>query len=260
MLVVVGAGIAGSWLTRAARAAGIETVLIGDGIPASLVAVGLLRPSHLSETDRRLLGPSLEAWESTGTLFHKGAYVTRWDRPEGKTQGDWWVVDPSTSCLEPDIVGRAEPRGPGAVAVDGRALAGTIVWCDGGGNGRRTYGVTWRHPDPAAVRRLFAVHHIAPYKILAATSFPTGARVGSSSSNSPDRALEQAEKMFALAGERGLLTATEGWECLPGTRLKRDQTLAADGPDGAWRWSGFHRTGYGVVPADAARVLRTVAA
>jgi hypothetical protein len=260
MLIVVGAGIAGSWLTRVARAANVETVLIGDRPPSSLAAIGLLRPSHLAEADRPLLAPSINAWREAGCFVHQGAYVTRWDREDGKGQADWWAVDPRRSCSVPDVAGFAEPVSATSVRVGSEVFTGTVVWCDGGGEGRRTYGVTWYHPSPKAVRQPFVVHHMAPYKVLAATAFPTGARLGSSSATSAEVALEQAEKMFDVAAARGLLTTEEGWQMLSGTRLKRDHPLGQDGPAGAWHWSGFHRTGFGTVPADAARVLQEVKA
>lgn len=259
MLIVVGAGLAGSWLTRVARDRGMDVVLIGDQLePPTTAAVGLLRPTHLPEADRPLLPRSLRAWADHGVAVHTGAQVSRWDRPGVKYQPDWYVVDPVRACLQPDVIGQAIPVGPGRVSVNDEGLAGTVVWCDGAGAGRRTFGVTWVHPDPRALRHPLAVHHLAPYKVLAGASFPTGCRLGSSSTTDPASATAAGFKLLTVAVQRGLTDSADGWYPVRGTRLQRNQTLTPDGPDGAWRWSGFHRTGFGVVPASAATVLRTV--
>lgn len=259
MLIVVGSGLAGSWLTRVARARGVEAILVGDEAePPTTAAVGLLRPTHLPEADRPLLPKSLRAWSEHGIAVHAGAQVSRWDGPGVKYQQDWFVVDPHRSCLPADVVGRATALAPGHVRVGDAELRGTVVWCDGNGAGRRTYGVTWVHPDPRAVKHPLAVHHLAPYKVLAAASFPTGCRLGSSSTADPATATANGLKLLAAAVANGLTDSVDGWYPVRGTRLHRPQTLAPDGPFDAYRWSGFHRTGFGVVPAQAQHVLRTV--
>lgn len=259
MLIVVGAGLAGSWLARVARDRGVEVTLVGDEEePPTAAAVGLLRPTHLPEADRGLLPKSLKAWSNHGIAVHSGAQVTRWDRPGRKYQEDWYVVDPTRACLTPDVRGRAAPLGPGRIAVEDVELSGTVVWCDGGGTGRRTYGVTWVHPDPRALKHPLACHHLAPYKVLAGASFPTGCRLGSSSTSDPGSARTAGLKMLAAAVDAGLTDSMDGWYPVFGTRLQRPQTLTTDGPFDAFRWSGFHRTGFGVVPAMAGRVLDEV--
>lgn len=258
MLIVVGAGLAGSWLTRVARDRGLDVTLIGDTEPSTSSAVGLLRPTHLAEADRPLLPKSLRAWANHGSAVHTGAQVSRWDRPGVKYQPDWHVVDPIGACLQPDVQGRASAVGPGRVRVGDAEYVGTVVWCDGSGSGRRTYGVTWVHPDPRALKHPLAVHHVAPYKVLAAASFPTGCRLGSSSTNDPASASASAFKLLAVAIQSGLTDSADGWYPVSGTRLQRTETLTLDGPFDAYRWSGFHRTGFGVVPATAELVLREV--
>jgi hypothetical protein len=259
VLIIVGAGLAGSWLTRVARAQGVDVILIGDEAePSTAAAVGLLRPTHLPVADRPLLPKSLRAWAEHGIAVHSGAQVTRWDRTGVTYQPDWFVVDPTRACLPPDVVGRAFPTEDGVVQVNGVDYAGAIVWCDGLGDGRRTYGVTWVNPDPRALHHPLSVHHVAPYKVLAGASFPTGCRLGSSSTGDAGSAALAGVKLIALAAEVGLTDSSDGWYPVRGTRLKRQHTLTRDGPFGAWRWSGFHRTGFGSVPAGAPTVLRTV--
>jgi hypothetical protein len=259
-LIVVGAGLAGSWLTRVARDQGIEVTLIGDTCePSTAAAVGLLRPTHLAPEDRPLLAKSLRAWADHGVAVHSGAQVTRWDKPGVKYQGDWYVVDPTRACLEPDVLGTAKPVGLDVVEVDGTAYEGHVVWCDGQGEGRRTYGVTWTHPDPRALPHPLAVHHLAPYKVVAAASFPTGCRLGSSSTGDPGSAAAAGLKLLSSAVMAGMINGTlDGWQPIRGTRLHREKTLTLDGPYGAYRWSGFHRTGFGRVPAAAPAVLKQV--
>lgn len=259
-LIIVGRGLAGYWLDLVAQSRGIETTVIDSGAPGTAAALALLRPSHLPEDQRNLLPRSLYQWQAVGATVHAGAFVTRWDRPDRKFQRDWYAVEP-IELGEVDHGCPAEPLSPTAVVIDSGVIeADQVVWCDGRGEGRRTYGVTWTNPNRHALTVPFLVHHLAPYKIMAAISYPSGCRIGSSSASSPRQAIDQGDQMLAKAIDLGWCTEDD-WKSIFGSRLHRDHRLSRDADvAGAWRWSGFHRTGFGVVPALANDVLDRIEA
>lgn len=258
-IIIVGRGLAGSWLAHTALDFGEGVTLVDSGEPPStLVAQAMLRPSWFDKADRHLLRPSLALWKPHGTVV-EGAVVTRWDNGSVKEQADWYAVEPTLPPVDGAriVTGWAKPVSETEVEVDGELYsADAVVWCDGQGDGKRTYGVVWSHDDPEALDTDFRIHHVAPYQALAGVRYASGCRVGASSSVSLLKAREQGERFFELAQDLGWITDLDGWYALEGTRLKRDQYLTV-GEDG-WRWSGFHRTGYGVVPALAEGVLRIV--
>lgn len=263
-IVIVGAGLAGKWLTLAAQRAGHNVAVVDDGMPsAEIAALAMLRPSWLPKEERPLLKPSLELWDAVGEVI-SGAAVTSYQHDELKEQADWFAIQPKLPTVEPDHVvhDRAVPLDDSegkAVWTDKHGVieADAVIWCDGGGEGRRTYGCTWVNDDPAAVASGLHVHHVAPYKVLAAVGFAEQARLGSSSSATMEGALKQADKFLEIAIERGMIHYDVGhWYRVDGVRLKREEYLTRDGS--GWRWSGFHRNGYGLVPALADRVIETV--
>lgn len=261
--VIVGAGLAGSWLTNAAKAAGHHVTLVSDGHPsADRAALAMLRPSWVSKDERALLEPSFACWEPLTDVL-RGARVTRWDNDTVKEQADWVAIKPALPTVAPDelVNAHAQPLDRRRVWLGKDYLEGdVVVWCDGAGAGKYTYGCTWVHPDPeVATHEGLRTHHVAPYKVLAAARFDTEVRVGSSSSVHLDTALRQADAFFAAALDAGMIRSPKGWRREDGHRLLRPQYLTNDGPSG-WRWAGFHRNGFGLVPALADAAVARITA
>lgn len=245
-MIIAGAGLAGSWLARAARDAGHQVLLVSDGRPpGTAAALAVLRPSWLRKSERGLLADSVMLSQAAGAQVIIGAEYTRWDSPgQAKTQADWVAVDPTGMCLEPDEV---------------RTCEQADVWCTGADvPGKITHGATWVNPDPDALAFTgMRAHLIAPYKTMVGVAFRSGARLGSSSSVRREKSLEQARLQLELADSLGWLRTTEGWELVEGRRVLRDPQLTRNS-DGSWTWSGFHRTGFALVPAVAREIVSTV--
>lgn len=260
-LIIVGAGLAGSSLARAAEAAGHTATVVCEQEPSTKAALALLRPSHLPPGDREHLGEALAAWASLGVETVSGGTVTHWRRDDERFQRDWFAIDPTYAMRAPDIVAHAEPHAhPGTVAIGekGTVTGDAVVWCTADGEGRRTYGHTWVHDSPDALAHPgLRLHHLGPYKVLAGVAYATGARIGSSSASTPEASMLQARGFLETAIRLGWVRDLDGWRLIGGTRLSRTSRLAHR-PDGSWDWSGFHRTGFGTAPVEAAAVVRKV--
>lgn len=258
-LIVVGAGLAGTWLTLAAQNAGHRVTLVSDGEPsADTAALAMIRPSYLPRHERPLLHRALEHWDLVSEVV-RGARVTRWNDDSVKQQKDWFAIRPELPSVEPDerIRAHASPVSPTGVWTGRDYVEGdAVVWCDGAGEGRRTYGSTWVHRDPAALAEPFQVHHVAPYKALAAVRYEDHARLGSSSASSLDAALRMADKFLDVALDVGLIASPKGWRRVDGSRLQHEPYLRHT--EHGWRWAGFHRNGFALVPTLAPTVVEAV--
>jgi hypothetical protein len=257
-LIIIGSGIAGSCLAREARDQGIETTVVADSIGNSQVALAVLRPSYLPATQRAAMFESLEIYRKWGVDVIDGAIVTTYRDDSVREQNDWWAVDPLSPLIKPDLIGTATALSDTSIRINDETLTGKIVWCDGKGIGRYTYGSTYVHDDPNAVTTDLSVHNVAPYKTVVATRVGSVARIGSSSASTMTKGVAQGEKLLDLAIRLGWLTTLDGWIRIDGERLQRSEFLDRSAPKGAWRWSGFHRSGYSLAPALAKNVLETV--
>jgi hypothetical protein len=115
-----------------------------------------------------------------------------------------------------------------------------------------SYGVTWVAPPDALADGELRIHHMAPYKVVAAGVTGGTARLGSSSAKGLALATTQAKKMLATAVELGWTADEAGWEPVTGIRSSAapDPYVQRTGQT-SWRFGGFHRIGYAVAPVQA---------
>lgn len=271
-IIIVGQGIAGSWLAQTAIDEGHEVVVISGKEPsAERAALAMLRPSYYSREHRPLIQESLALWGETNEVL-RGADVNRWDREELRHQKDWFAVDPKPLVLRGEytqITGWAIPRDNRSVAIEDEGppfrveTADRVVWCTGSapgggpGDGKYSYGVTWVQDGvDSSFLPPYLVRHLAPYKTLVRVRFQDGIRLGTSSANTLEKAREQGNNFFAIACNLGWADPGEIWYPVEGRRFHRENWYQ-EGFRGA-SWAGFHRSGFGVVPALAKRVLEQV--
>lgn len=249
--IIVGKGLAGTWLARELHGRGHDVTVIHHEEPGSSAAIALLRSTYLAPEERSLLAPALARWNHLDQEILTGARATRKGSPKDLHEADWYAVHPELPRLEPDIrvlQAHAKPLSETMVwTPKGEVEGDMVVWCDAGGAGHRTYGCTWVHDDPGALVDSFRVHQWAPYRVIAGARYSDHARMGSSSAGSLLKAIDQASRVFAEAQEAGMLTTERGWKRLDGTRLQRPLSLTKN--EFGWRWSGFHKNGYALVPA-----------
>lgn len=270
-LIVVGAGIGGSCVARLARERGHEVVVVdAGGAWGSLAATAVLRRGYHTGKAGELqkLDYALECYERWGVPARRGGEVSSYRRPlaEPRQDADWLLLDPAAPLVQPDVRrevvsawGNRAWYGPG----HGDQADAVVAACGAGGrlapSGRVTWGVTWAH-SPEALRApdKIRVFQYAPYRTIVAGVAGGRARVGSSSSVTQEKAVEQAGKMLEAARDLGWLKEREGWEMLLGARLKRDGDLWWREEDGHWALGGFHRTGYALAPATARDLVEEI--
>lgn len=266
-ILVVGAGICGSSLIRAAKSAGFGVALIDDARPMdSLAAAAVLRRAWHKGDERALFDRTLQLYAQWGVPLLSGAIVTSYRRTPPKHDADWHMVAPADPLWQASITGHATAIDEHTVAIDARptargpesdheVVANHVLWATGryqGEVGGVTYGVTWVHDDPLAALvnpQIMRVHHIAPYKSVMAGTVGRRARFGSSSATSSEKAWDQARSMLDLGEAEGIIKDKANWEPKIGVRVKSAKAATL---------GGMHRTGYALAPALAERIIARI--
>ena len=253
-LIVVGAGIAGSSLARAARARGLEVTVVSLGTPDSTAALAALRGAYHKGAEIPRYARSVELLLEWGCVVAEGATVTNYRSPGvERLDLDWLLIDPIKPLVAPDIDSWATQVDANTVKLDishfsQELTAEHIVFCVGAHreSGRISHGYTMSHPDPGAlVRSHMRVHHMAPYKSVMMGLVNGQPRLGSTSAPTEGQARAQIAKMLDAADDAGLITTRSGWIAEYGRRVQVSDRLTPG------NFGGFHRTGYALAPAMA---------
>jgi hypothetical protein len=260
MIIVVGAGIAGSCLARHLHDRGLDCRVVSAGRPNSTAAAALLRRGYHHGDQLALFDRSLELLKRWSVDVHSGGWVTNYRKPHqhAREEADWHVLNPLGPLVEPDIIGTAYRHAAGVLVDGSRWSADLVLWATGADRGTGiTHGVTWTHKDPSvltAPKRL-RLHHVAPYKTIVAALVGGQVRLGSSSASSEATAHAQAEKMLTAAYEVGMIRSLHGWLPEHGLRCRGTQEIS----EGIHRAvGGFHRTGYAMAPAATERIVEAL--
>lgn len=271
-IIVIGAGIAGSSLTRLARSHGhVVDHISQGGEPYSTAAVAALRRAYHKGSERIWFDRTLEIYERWGVKLARGAWVTSYRAAGSRPDNDWRMVDPAEPLVKADFTAKAESITGATVRVsdeDGlnerfneQFSASAVVNCTGSAMcGQVTWGGTWVCDDPAVWKPdTIMVHHVAPYKSIVGGVVGGKVRLGSSSTNSPRTARIKADDMFQAAYRQGWFNGGP-WHLEVGARGKTlvDGAYSGRYPNGAYWLGGFHRTGYALAPAVAEDLLRQI--
>lgn len=270
-ILIAGAGIAGSVLTRLLRARGHE-VLLADGRPdraASRCAFAYLRLGWWRGEQRAGVRRAVDWYESSGWLRTRTGTVYDVRRGWVRDQEDHVLLDPRGPLvgdpLAMDLKSYAD--GPGGVlAVLGDRLdvdadhlvlacgAGTDRWAHGSPVYGGVYEAPGRRippgPDLRLLRVTDRVTHVAAYD-------GRTTRVGASRGRTPEIALARALLIRNRLSDRGVINGRDGWTYRAGTRW--EHLAGAGGPrqiePHTWTFTGFARSGYATVPGAARRLI-----
>jgi glycine/D-amino acid oxidase-like deaminating enzyme len=268
-LIVIGAGIAGSSTTRIARSKGWDVTLI-DHAPeqsASRSALATIRPTWFDKTERDDLERSWEWYSQWGAAGSREAYVSNWRDRSVKKQKDWWLVDPITPLVAPNLIERVIKIDKQCVTTDSGQIieADAILNCTGAYGADLAHdvtmfaGVTWISRNAELDYSPYRVHHLRPYKSLSAAQINGVTRVGSSIATTADKAIDDAKEMLMTALALGIVKSGD-WEMSLGWRAKGKGGIPIYpelGERNAY-FSGLARSGYGLSPAIAEKWIESL--
>jgi hypothetical protein len=259
-ITVIGAGIAGSALTRLARERGHDVSLVSVGPPASAAALAVARPSWLKLEDRLGLAFSLDWYRANGMLIATEAAVRNAKTPtEVKLQGGWYLIDPLAPLVAPD-----EER---AVTRDDFHRGGPIVVCVGAGATfppPRIGGTNWGSTATCAAAWEEAGHlptlqvaHLRPYHSVMVACDGGHIRLGSSQGATPEAADRRLYSDLAVAEELGLVGRGWAWDIVRGQRVTvKAPRVQRNG--NRYTMTNYGRLGYSLAPWDAHNVLEEI--
>lgn len=256
-LTVIGNGVSGSSVARAARNRGHAVRVLAADVPmASRASLAVLRVSYLSGVPdaREAVNIAAARYEEAGCEIVRGAKVLSPGKTVPKDDPDWiavdprlWLVDAERAAVLPDWL---DPDSDATIHCTGTGLPDVTM----------TWGTTWYNAYAGALTfEGLRVNRWAPYRTDDAVAYKRGgARLGSSSAKSPQAARGQALAQFGRAMELGWLATDEGWVILPGVRAQRDREWDRAGR--LWRFGGFHRSGWSLAPTRADDLLDRIEA
>lgn len=269
-ILIAGAGIAGSVLTRMLRERGHEVVL-ADARPdraASRCAFAYLRTAWWTGEERAEVRRAVGWYEERGWVLSRDGRVTDVRRGRDFSQADHILIDPRGPLVKPDL-GMNLQRWSGRLSVlavlgDGLEVpVDRLVVATGAGTGR------WAHGTPVygGVYECMDYRMITPLKLLRVTDRltytaaddGTVTRLGASKALTPEAAKRRAWTIRERMMDAGLVTCTRKWTYRSGTRWEQ----ANRSPGGArqvservWTFTGFARSGYARVPGAAQYLIR----
>lgn len=247
-LVVVGNGVAGSSVARAARERGLSVLVVGNGAPAaSSAALCVVRPAWLPREARPDVAAAVAAYEAVGAIVAATADVSSWVNPEPETRGGWWAVDPARWTVPLDEAA-TWPEVPEARA--------TVVCLGAAGDraGTRRWGATAVHRAVTLTGPIVRAHASRPRRVETAVRVGRTWRVGSTVA--PTEAVA-VDRLGALVAASPVLDRLgDPLDVVTGLRLYADDGSRLRrrlGPT-TWALDGFGRLGFSLAPA-AARFL-----
>lgn len=208
-LIVVGDGIMGSSIARAAHRRRCEVLMIANGaMSGSRAAAGIVRLGWMhSKVQRERTLRSLELYRESGLLLADRGLRSSYRTPEQepKLVWDWYVVDVASSFVLPNVFGTVVAADESGVTLDSgqriTAKCGVVIAAGPGSAAfgapiiKRSYGATAVGPATPGMAPL-RIHTVRPYVDLMATNHHGQARVGSSTTKHDTEAVDALRKMM----------------------------------------------------------------
>lgn len=274
-IAIVGAGVAGSLLTRELQHLGHYPILIAsEAIPeATRAALGVLRPGWETGAGRARVKQAIDYYAELGAAAGRGAWVTSTKAPAGRLDPGYWLVNPDRILLGPHLVAdvaNVASTAHGALIefIDGSTMTADRAIIAAGPMTAHlahttplpaTYG--WTAALPGArldTEHPIRVHHYAPYRSIMAVQHGDHVRVGSSRHADPDRAAADAQQMLARALDAGMVHNATDVNWLQGRRAHHTQPGTWEHRGNVTLFAGLARVGLGVTPAAAADLARNL--
>lgn len=271
-IMVAGAGIAGSVLTRMLRDRGHEVTLI-DSRPhraASRCAFAYLRLAWWTGAERDEVRRAVDWYDWHGWVRSRTGVVHDLRRGWTRERRDHVLVDPRGPLVRPDLsVDLTGYRdGPGGVLLklggintDAHRL---VIACgaqtDRWSAGSPVYGGIYETPG-ARTEGALNLLRVTDRMTFTAACDGTRTRVGASKGLTPETARERVDRIFERMKAAGIIDPSAPWEYRAGTRWEY-LGGAPGGPrrlsENVWTFAGFARSGYARVPEAARRLVERI--
>jgi glycine/D-amino acid oxidase-like deaminating enzyme len=257
-LVIVGSGVAGSTTKRIAEFYGWETILI-DRQPeqaASRAALATIRPQWLGENGRAWANASWRWYERWNVGVTQHALVSSWKKPEPIRQKDWWLVEPISVLLPPDVAETViEIQDTTAVTDTGAFYEGDALLVAVGSSSPYLYddfkpmaGSTLYNDQIEMTGAPLRVHHLRPFHALTVAQQGNTVVLGSSISREPEKAEEEVWRMLSIAEDLGIVPKSDKWTLRTNVRATSPAPQLPVLGKRSTVIGSLSRSGYGITP------------
>lgn len=263
-IIVIGAGIAGSSVTRALRARGRKVVLVAspDTPPASLAALCVTRNTWYTGAQKEAQGRSVELYREWGALRGTEGVASTWRKPEPRPQAGWLAIDPIAPLLAPDVEARvtgiSSPangfRAKVQVEMGETLTADTVIVAAGPASWpllgleppKTTWGATGLG-DPGTLSSPLRAHLIRPRHHVLGVDLGPEVRVGSSTAQDPATARGRLGHMVEVALGAGMMS--DGPRRIVVAQRAMGEAAPRQLAPHLWLMAGYGRVGYSLAPA-----------
>lgn len=267
-LTIIGSGVAGSSAQRIAKDYGWETTVIDDApdIAASRAALATIRPQWLGANGRQIAEESWRWYQRWGSDIVRQASVSSWRKLNTITQKDWWLVNPITMLVKPDIQDRVTQINDTTIkTAQGRSIISDAVLIAVGAHDKNLYpnfkpmfGCTLINTEIEMNEPPLRIHHLRPFHSLAVAAYSDKIVLGSSIHRDKTKAEEEVWRMLHIAEQLSIVPKNNKWNLITNVRATSPEPTLPELGKPSTAIGSLARSGYGIAPQAIEKWLKSL--
>ena len=230
-----------------------------DGAPytaASRAALATIRPQWLGANGKQLAEASWRWYKQWGSDIVQQAAISSWRNLNTVMQKDWWLVNPITMLVKPDIEDRATTIiGTTVTTAKGQTIHSDAVLIAVGAHDKTLYpnfkpmfGCTLINSEIKMNEPPLRIHHLRPFHSLSVAAYPDKIVLGSSIHRDKTKAEEEVWKMLHIAEQLAIVPKSNKWNLIVNVRATSPEPTLPELGNTTTSIGSLARSGYGIAP------------
>lgn len=171
-------------------------------------------------------------------------------------QKDWWLVNPITMLVKPDIEDRATTIiGTTVTTAKGQTIHSDAVLIAVGAHDKTLYpnfkpmfGCTLINSEIKMNEPPLRIHHLRPFHSLSVAAYPDKIVLGSSIHRDKTKAEEEVWKMLHIAEQLAIVPKSNKWNLIVNVRATSPEPTLPELGNTTTSIGSLARSGYGIAP------------